>query len=196
MATDVITATENWGKAETAFQIALKNARVQREQALLDLGADVTRPTGKVMSVENAGKLYGPAGDPAVRERVSLRTGFGEGTLASISKEAAGEAYQATQALTERGVGEGGLTGTARTLTTEAQKIGEEEAVKAAMGAISEANLGIAAAKEEALQAKAALDTVKGVRTKVADKRKNKQKNNQTAGRPPGSSGRTSRKGR
>jgi hypothetical protein len=188
LATDVITATENWGKATTAFQVALKTAAMQRQQILNDLGADVTRPSGKVMSVEKAGQLFGPAGDPAARKRVSLKTGFGEGQLATIAKTAAGASYQVTEQAAERGVGgESGVVGASRVLVNESQDIEQQKAIEAASAAMNEANAGVAAAKAEQLQAEAAMKTSREEKVKkVGGVRRNARNQNRNTRRGGG----------
>ena len=176
MAIDILESVENWGKANTAFQMALRAANTARQSVFADLGVDLMRDaSGKIMKPENAVKVF-TGQDPKTARKVSMRIGFGEGALPTIAKEAAGEAYQATQALAERGMdAAGGLVGTARTLVTDAQKIGQQKAIEAATTQLADINQSVIEAKSQVEQAKAAERAAKGIKTKVAKKRAGKR---------------------
>lgn len=134
---DVLTKAENYGKAQTAFKMALANAANAREGALISLGADITTPGGKVLTPDIAGKMLGGEGlTPGTR----LSTGFGEGALPSIAKEQVGTTAEAVQALQERGVGgTSGLAAQQRTISGEAGAIETQKAIQQAQTEIAAA---------------------------------------------------------
>ena len=164
-ATDVLSATDNYGKAQTAFSLALAQAANQREQAMIGLGADFSSQAGKVYTPNEVGGMLGGAGLDA---GTTIRTGFGEGALATIDKTAVGNVYQQQEALDERGVGgTSGISQQAKALVGDQQGLASQAAVQDFQGAVAEANLAQATAKSDLAGAEAALDTASGDETAV-----------------------------
>lgn len=164
-ATDVLSATDNYGKAQTAFSLALAQAANQREQAMIGLGADFSSQAGKVYTPNEVGGMLGGAGLDA---GTTIRTGFGEGALATIDKTAVGNVYQQQEALDERGVGgTSGISQQAKALVGDQQGLASQAAVQDFQGAVAEANLAQASAKADLAGAGAALDTATGDETPV-----------------------------
>lgn len=164
-ATDVLSATDNYGKAQTAFSLALAMAANQREQAMIGLGADFSSQTGKVYTPNEVGGMLGGAGLDA---GTTIRTGFGEGALATIDKTAVGNVYQQQEALDERGVGgTSGISQQAKTLVGDQAALASQEAVQDFQGKVAEANLLQSTAKADLAGASAELDTASGDETAV-----------------------------
>ena len=156
-ANDILSATQNYGKAETAFSIAVKQAANQREQAMIGLGADFTTQTGSVLSPGQVADAYGSEGD---RSGLTMRTGFGEGALPTIAKTQAGAVYQQEQALLEKGVGGGsGVTGQAKLITQDQGAVETQSAVQDFQGKVAEAAVAEGAAKLDERNAAADLAT-------------------------------------
>ena len=164
-ATDVLSATDNYGKAQTAFSLALQQAANQREAAMIGLGADFSSQAGKAYTPNEVGGMLGGAGLDA---GTTIRTGFGEGALATIDKTAVGNVYQQQEALDERGVGgTSGISQQAKALVGDQQGLASQAAVQDFQGAVAEANLAQASAKADLAGAGAALDTATGDETPV-----------------------------
>jgi len=164
-ATDVLSATDNYGKANTAFALALQQASNQREAAMIGLGADFSSQAGKVYTPNEVGGMLGGAGLDA---GTTIKTGFGEGALATIDKTAVGNVYQQQEALDERGVGgTSGISQQAKALVGDQQGLASQQAVQDFQGAVAEANLAQASAKADLAGASAALDTATGDETPV-----------------------------
>lgn len=164
-ATDVLSATDNYGKANTAFALALQQASNQREAAMIGLGADFSSQAGKVYTPNEVGGMLGGAGLDA---GTTIKTGFGEGALATIDKTAVGNVYQQQEALDERGVGgTSGISQQAKALVGDQQGLASQQAVQDFQGQVAEANLAQATAKADLAGAGAALDTASGDETAV-----------------------------
>lgn len=156
-ANDILSATQNYGKAQTAFSIAMAQAANQREQAMIGLGADFTTQSGKVITPNEGGIALGGEGLPA---GTAIRTGFGEGALPTIAKTQAGAVYETQQALGERGVGAtSGVTGQAKLVTQDQGALETQAAVQDFQGKVAEANLAQGAAKLDLATASADLAT-------------------------------------
>lgn len=165
-ATDVLSATDNYGKANTAFALALQQASNQREAAMIGLGADFSSQAGKVYTPNEVGGMLGGAGLDA---GTTIKTGFGEGALATIDKTAVGNVYQQQEALDERGVGgTSGISQQAKALVGDQQGLASQQAVQDFQGQVAEANLAQATAKADLAGAAAALDTASGDETPIA----------------------------
>ena len=156
-ANDILSATQNYGKAQTAFEIALKQAANQREQAMIGLGADFTTQGGKVITPNEGGVALGGEGLPS---GTRISTGFGEGALSTISKTQAGAVYQQEQALLEKGIVAGSGTAAQAKLVTQDQGALETQgAIQDFQGKVAEANLAEGAAKLDLATASADLAT-------------------------------------
>jgi len=167
--TDILTATETYGKAKTAFNISLSQAANAREAAMLGLGADLTSQSGNVITPKRAGELLGGAG---LGEGTTMTTGFGEGALPTIQKEQTASVGEAAQALTERGVGgESGLAKQSKLVIGDTGALATQAAVQEAQAKVAEANAGQAAAGMDVVESEAALETTRG---KVAQTPKQK----------------------
>ena len=170
-ANDILSASENYGKAQTAFSLALGQAASQRQQAMIGLGADFTTQTGKVINPIQAGKALGGGG--ALKEGTTMITGYGEGALPTITKTQASAVNEVQQALLEKGVGgTSGLAGQAKLVTQDQGALETQAAVLDVEGKIAQADLAQVAAKGDLRSAKGSLDTAMGVKTKLAGKRK------------------------
>lgn len=170
-ASDILSASENYGKAQTAFNIALTQASSQREQAMIGLGADFTTQTGKVINPMQAGKALG--GGAAFQEGSTITTGYGEGALSTIAKTQAGAVNEGQQALLEKGVGgTSGLAGQAKLVTQDQGALETQAAVLDVESKIAQADLAQIAAKGDERSAKGTLNTAMGIKTKLAGKRK------------------------
>lgn len=144
-ANDILNTTQNYGKAQTAFSIAMAQASNQREQAMIGLGADFTTQGGNVITPNEGGVVLGGAGLPT---GTAIRTGFGEGALPTIAKTQAGAVYQQEQALLEKGVGGGsGVTGQAKLITQDQGALETQVAVQDFQGKVAEANVAQGVAK-------------------------------------------------
>jgi hypothetical protein len=156
-ANDILSATQNYGKAQTAFEIALKQAANQREQAMIGLGADFTSQGGNIITPDAGGKALGGEGFPA---GTKMTTGYGEGALATIAKTQAGAVYEGQQALGEKGVGgTSGVAGQAKLVTQDQGALETQAAVQDFQGKVAEANLAQATAKADLTSAAADLAT-------------------------------------
>lgn len=158
--TDILSATEAYGKAKTAFQVALEEADRARTGAMLALGADITTQTGQLLSPEEAGKAYRTED---TSKNLTMRTGYGEGALPTITKEQVGTVAAETEALAQRGVQvDSGLVEQQKAIAAEAGKIATQEAIQKTQTQIAEAGAKEATAKAEELEAEATLNTVRG----------------------------------
>lgn len=155
-ANDILSATQNYGKAQTAFEIALKQAANQREQAMIGLGADFTTQGGKVITPNEGGVALGGEGLPS---GTRISTGYGEGALSTISKTQAGAVYEGQQALGERGVGGGGTAAQAKLVTQDQGALETQGAIQDFQGKVAEANTAESAAKLDLATASADLAT-------------------------------------
>jgi len=161
--TDILTATENYGKAKTAFALALNQAAQTRQQAMFDLGADYIQQGGNTLTPDAVGKALGGEG---FDKPTAMKTGFGTRGLSLIAQEQAGTAYQQDVAAQERGLTAGsGVRESSRLIAQEAGQEATEQAVRESQARIAEANAQQAAAKIEELNAKAEYDTVTGKTT-------------------------------
>ena len=169
-ANDILSASENYGKAQSAFRLALEQSASQRQQAMISLGADFTTQTGKILTPNQAGKALGGGG---LQEGTTMTTGYGEGALPTIAKTQAGAVNEVQQDLLEKGVGgTSGLAGQAKLVTQDQGALETEAAVFDVEGKIAQAALAQAAAKGDVRSAKGSLNTAMGVKTKLAGKRK------------------------
>jgi hypothetical protein len=156
-ANDILSATQNYGKAQTAFEIALKQAANQREQAMIGLGADFTAQGGRVITPNEGGAALGGEGFAA---GTTMSTGYGEGALPTIAKTQAGAVYETQQALGEKGVGgASGVAGQAKLVTQDQGALETQAAVQEFQGKVAEANLTQATAKADLTSAAADLAT-------------------------------------
>ena len=155
-ANDILSATQNYGKAQTAFEIALKQAANQREQAMIGLGADFTTQGGKVITPNEGGVALGGEGLPS---GTRISTGYGEGALSTIAKTQAGAVYEGQQALGERGVGGGGTAAQAKLVTQDQGALETQGAIQDFQGKVAAANLAEGAAKLDLATASADLAT-------------------------------------
>ena len=156
-ANDILSATQNYGKAQTAFEIALKQAANAREQAMIGLGADFTTQGGRVITPNEGGAALGGEGFEA---GTRMSTGYGEGTLPTIAKTQAGAVYETQQALGEKGVGAtSGIAGQAKLVTQDQGALETQAAVQEFQGKVAEANLAQATAKADLTSAAADLAT-------------------------------------
>ena len=156
-ANDILSATQNYGKAQTAFEIALKQAANQREQAMIGLGADFTTQGGKVITPNEGGVALGGEGLPS---GTRISTGFGEGALSTISKTQAGAVYQQEQALLEKGIVAGsGTAGQAKLITQDQGALETQSAIQDFQGKVAAANTAESAAKLDLATASADLAT-------------------------------------
>jgi len=169
-ANDILSATQNYGKAQTAFEIALKQAANAREQAMIGLGADFTAQGGKVITPDVGGAALGGEGFAA---GTTMSTGFGEGALPTIAKTQAGAVYQQQQALGEKGVGStSGLAGQAKLVTQDQGALETQAAVQDFQAKVAEANLSQATAKSELDTAEADLSTAQEEKLPLGGKAK------------------------
>lgn len=156
-ANDILSATQNYGKAQTAFEIALKQAANQREQAMIGLGADFTTQGGKVITPNEGGVALGGEGLPS---GTRISTGYGEGALSTIAKTQAGAVYQQEQALLEKGIVAGsGTAGQAKLITQDQGALETQSAIQDFQGKVAAANLAEGAAKLDLATASADLAT-------------------------------------
>lgn len=156
-ANDILSATQNYGKAQTAFEIALKQAANAREQAMIGLGADFTSQGGRVITPNEGGAALGGEGFEA---GTRMSTGYGEGALPTIAKTQAGAVYETQQALGEKGVGgTSGVAGQAKLVTQDQGALETQAAVQEFQGKVAEANLAQATAKADLTSAAADLAT-------------------------------------
>ena len=165
MATDNITAVENYGKEQQAFAKALVDASTQRQQIMTDLGASIMTQSGRVITPTQAAKMLGPSGT-GLPKTAKITTGFGEGALATNAKDEVAAAYTAARDIQNRGVGEGGLTGQARTIGVEAGNVANQQAIEAGLRGIATVDASVAAAQQQSDAAKAILNTVRGIKPK------------------------------
>jgi len=144
-ATDILSATDNYGKAAIAFETAITQAKNQRNQAMVGLGADFTLQTGKVLTPEQAGKALGGGG---LQAGTTQTTGYGEGALATIDKGAVGAAYAMQEDLTDRGVGTtSGVSGQSRLLVGDQAALASQAAVQEATAKVGDAAIAETTAK-------------------------------------------------
>jgi len=156
-ANDILSATQNYGKAQTAFEIALKQAANQREQAMIGLGADFTTQGGKVITPNEGGVALGGEGLPT---GTRISTGYGEGALSTISKTQAGAVYEQEQALLEKGIVAGsGTAGQAKLITQDQGALETQGAIQDFQGKVAAANTAESAAKLDLATASADLAT-------------------------------------
>ena len=156
-ANDILSATENYGKAQTAFSIAMAQAANQREQAMIGLGADFTTQSGKVITPNEGGIALGGEGLPT---GTAIRTGFGEGALSTIAKTQAGAVYEGQQALGEKGVGgTSGVAGQAKLIVQDQGALETQAAIQDFQGKVATANTAESAAKLDLASASADLAT-------------------------------------
>lgn len=171
--TDILTKTENYGKAITAFNLALQNAASTRESAMIGLGADFTSTTGKVLSPKDAAQAMAPGGSGL--DGTKMTTGFGDATLPTLTKEATATISQNVNDLVERGVGTGsGLSRQQNVVGGEMADIAKQQAVQEAQAKVAEANAEQVGAYGEERQAAADLATAQG--KTLFDPKKNKGK--------------------
>jgi hypothetical protein len=174
--TDILTATETYGKAQTAFKVALANAASQREASMYNLGADFTTQGGKVLTPKEVGAALGGAG---LAEGTRLTTGFGDATLPTVQKEQTASVGEAMQAATERGLGAGsGIAQQQKIAIQDTGALETQRAIQEAQAKVAEANAAQGGAALEEQQAEAVYRTVAG---QVAKKPKPKPKPNTTA---------------
>jgi hypothetical protein len=156
-ANDILSATQNYGKAQTAFEIALKQAANAREQAMIGLGADFTSQGGRVITPNEGGAALGGEGFEA---GTRMSTGYGEGALPTIAKTQAGAVYETQQALGEKGVGgTSGVAGQAKLITQDQGALETQAAVQEFQGKVAEANLAQGTANADLTSAEADLST-------------------------------------
>jgi hypothetical protein len=168
-ANDILSATQNYGKAQTAFEIALKQAANAREQAMIGLGADFTSQGGNVITPDAGGKALGGEGFPA---GTRMSTGYGEGALPTIVKTQAGAVNEQQQALLEKGVGgTSGTAGQAKLITQEQGALETQAAVQDFQGKVAEANLAQATAKADLTSAAADLATAQEEELRIGGKK-------------------------
>jgi len=178
-ANDILSATQNYGKAQTAFEIALKQAANAREQAMIGLGADFTNQGGNIITADAGGKALGGEGFPA---GTRMSTGYGEGTLPTIVKTQAGAVYETQQALGEKGVGgTSGIAGQAKLVTQDQGALETQAAVQEFQGKVAEANLAQATAKADLTSAAADLATAQEEELPIGGKKTKPGK----PGKPP-----------
>lgn len=167
-ASDILSATQNYGKAQTAFEIALKQAANQREQAMIGLGADFTSQGGRVITPNEGGATLGGEGFEA---GTRMSTGFGEGALPTIAKTQAGAVYEQQQALGEKGVGStSGLAGQSKLVTQDQGALETQAAVQDFQAKVAEANLSQTTAKFDLASAEADLSTAQGEELSIPSK--------------------------
>ena len=162
--TDTITAVENYGKAKTAFGLALEQAAVAREETMRNLGVDILGQQGTVLTPEQAAKKLGP--DGAGLGTARLKTGIGEGAIPTIAKEGAATAYAAATDVRSRGITGGGLVGQTKAITGEATSLAEQAAVKEAMKSLYATEQGVLAAQAGSRDALATLRAAQGIKVK------------------------------
>jgi len=168
-ANDILSATQNYGKAQTAFEIALKQAANAREQAMIGLGADFTSQGGRVITPNEGGAALGGEGFEA---GTRMSTGYGEGALPTIAKTQAGAVYETQQALGEKGVGgTSGVAGQAKLVTQDQGALETQAAVQEFQGKVAEANLAQATAKFDLTSAAADLSTAQEEELPIGDKK-------------------------
>jgi hypothetical protein len=156
-ANDILSATENYGKAQTAFSIAMAQAANQREQAMIGLGADFTTQSGNVITPNEGGIALGGEGLPT---GTAIRTGFGEGALPTIAKTQAGAVYEGQQALGEKGVGgASGVAGQAKLIVQDQGVLETQAAIQDFQSKVATANTAESAAKLDLASASADLAT-------------------------------------
>lgn len=171
--TDILTATETYGKAQTAFKLALANAASQREASMYNLGADFTTQGGKVLTPNEVGTALG---GPGLAPDTKLTTGFGDATLPTIQKEQTASVGEVMQAATERGLGAGsGIAQQQKIAIQDTGALETQRAIQEAQAKVAEANAEQAGAALTEQQAEATYRTVAG---QVAKKPKPKPKPN------------------
>jgi hypothetical protein len=156
--TDILTATETYGKAQTAFKLALANAASQREASMYNLGADFTTQGGKVLTPNEVGAALG---GPGLEAGTRMTTGFGDTTLPTIQKEQTASIGEAMQANVERGIGTGsGIAQQQKIAIQDTGALETQRAVQEAQGKVAEANAEQAGAALTEQQAEATYRTV------------------------------------
>lgn len=166
--TDILTATENYGKAQTAFQIALANANSARELAMYNLGADFTTQGGKVLTPNEVGQALGGEGIP---KSTTMSVGFGDRGISKIQAEQTGTTAEVVAKLQEQGISSSsGLTGQARLVSSDIGAGAKQAAVQAAQTEAAQASAEQAAAAMEEQQAQATYDTALGMKAVPAGK--------------------------
>ena len=169
-ANTILSATENYGKAQTAFNIAMAQAANQREQAMIGLGADFTTQGGGIITPDAGGKALGGEGFEA---GTAIRTGFGDGALPTISKTQAGAVYQQQQILGEKGVGStSGLAGQAKLVTQDQGALETQGAIQNFQAEVAEANLAQGTAQSQLDTAEADLFTAQEEKVPLGGKAK------------------------
>lgn len=170
-ANDILSATQNYGKAVTAFNIALTQAASKREQAMIDLGGDFTLQGGKIITPGEGATILGEKGfDP---NTTKLNTGFGEGAIPTIAKTQAGAVNEQQQALLEKGVGgTSGVAGQAKLITQDQGALETQKAVQGFQATVAEAAQEQAAASDAKRQAEADLSTAQGEELSIPGKKK------------------------
>lgn len=169
--TDILTATETYGKAKTAFGIALAQAASQREASMYNLGADFTTQGGKTLTPNEVGTALG---GPGLAPGTKMTTGFGEGALPSVQKEQTASVGETMQAATERGLGAGsGIAQQQKIAIQDTGALETQRAIQDAQAKVAEANAEQAGAALTEQQAEATYRTVAG---QVAKKPKQKPK--------------------
>lgn len=165
--TDILTATENYGKAQTAFQLALQEAARAREGAMISLGADITSTTGNVLNPVQAGKALGGIGPDKIQ---TITTGYGEGALPTVAKEQVGAVAATAEEAAARGIRESGTAAQAKLVAQEQGALATQEAIQKAQQTVAEAGATETQAKVNLEEAAAARRTAAGVRPKKKTK--------------------------
>lgn len=159
--TDILTATETYGKAKTAFALALSDAATKREQAMYQLGADISSQTGKVLTPNEVSQRLAPDGQGLAG--TTMTTGFGQGALPTVAQEGVATTSAAVTGLGERGVGStSGLTQQARLVSGEQTALATQEAIQTAQAAVANAQADVTAAQGAERLAAAEYNTVAG----------------------------------
>jgi len=159
---DILDKVEALTTTTNAYKNALLTASALRESTLAGLGADFSNSGGNAVTVDQAADVLGPGGQSF--KGFTMKTGFGEGTLPTITKEGVGAVGAAVTEATMRGVGEGGLVGQTRLIGREQANIERDKAITAAQEEINKSNVELLAKEGEKVAAKAALATARGRR--------------------------------
>lgn len=137
--TDILTATESYGKAKSAFGLALSDAAAQREAAMYALGGNYTTQAGKVLTPEEAGQVANVGGETL--KSATLSTGFGDRGIATIAKTGVDATAAAVTGLQEQGIStESGLSQQARTVSRDQSALATQEAIQQSEATIAGIN--------------------------------------------------------
>lgn len=162
---NILDAVDKAVTAKRAYDSAIYQSSLERENAMRNLGVDLTTAGGKVLTPEEAAVRLGPSG--AGFKGVSASVGFGEGTMPTIAKTQVGAVSDVVQTNVERGVGESGLTEQARKIIREQGVLDTTAAIEDVRNTIATSEAGVVAAKGDLDLAKQNVTAARGITPKV-----------------------------